>query len=73
MYCNPGSKGIVDKSIGISTSSLLDELCYPEDAVKLTHGLISCFGWTENHGAKYLRATYYPLEEADDKSILQVL
>ena len=41
MYCNPGSKGIVDKSIGISTSSLLDELCYPEDAVKLTHGLIS--------------------------------
>ena len=70
MYCNPGSKGIVDKSIGISTSSLLDELCYPEDAVKLTHGLISCFGWTENHGAKYLRATYYPLEEADDKSIL---
>ena len=70
MYCNPGSKGIVDKSIGISTSSLLDELCYPEDAVKLTHGLISCFGWTENHGAKYLRATYYPLEEADDESIL---
>lgn len=70
MYCNPGSKGILDKSIGIDTSSLLDELCYPEDAVKLTHGLISCFGWTENHGAKYLRATYYPLEEADDKSIL---
>ena len=70
MYCNPGSKGILDNSIGIDTSSLLDELCYPEDAVKLTHGLISCFGWTENHGAKYLRATYYPLEEADDKSIL---
>lgn len=70
MYCNPGSKGILDKSIGIDTSSLLDELCYPEDAVKLTHGLISCFGWTENHGAKYLRATYYPLEEADDESIL---
>ena len=70
MYCNPGCKGILDKSIGIDTSLLLDELCYPEDAVKLTHGLISCFGWTENHGAKYLRATYYPLEEADDKSIL---
>ena len=70
MYCNPGSQGILDKSIGIDTSSLLDELCYPEDAVKLTHGLISCFGWSENHGAKYLYATYYPLEEADDESIL---
>ena len=71
MYWNPGYKGILDKSIGINTFSLLDELCYPEDAAKLTHGLISCLGWSENHGAKYYRATYYPLEEADYGIIMQ--
>ncbi len=70
-YWNPGYKGILDKDCGIDTSSLLDELCYPEDAAKLTHGLISCYGWSENHGAKYLHATYYPIEEADDESIMQ--
>ncbi len=71
MYWNPGYKGILDKSIGIDTSSLLDELCYPEDAAKLTHGLISCFGWGENHGAKFVYTSYYPLKEADDRNIMQ--
>ena len=71
MYWNPGYKGILDKSIGIDTSSLLDELCYPEDAAKLTHGLISCFGWCENHGAKFVYTSYYPLKEADDRNIMQ--
>ena len=71
MYWNPGYKGILDKSIGIDTSALLDELCYPEDAAKLTHGLISCFGWAENHGAKFVYTSYYPLKEADDGNIMQ--
>ncbi len=70
-YWNPGSKGTLDENSGIDTSSLLDELCYPKDAAKLTHGLMSCSGWSENHGAKYLHATYYPLEESDDGNILQ--
>ncbi len=71
MYWNPGSKGGLDKSINIDTSSLLDELCYPDDAAKLTHGLISCMGCCDNHGAKYYYATYYPLEEADEGNIMQ--
>ena len=70
-YWNPGYKGTLDKDCGIDTSSLLDELCYPEDAAKLTHGLISCLGWSENHGTEYLHATYYPLEEGEEESILQ--
>ncbi len=70
-YWNPGSKGTLDMNSGIDTSSLLDELCYPEDATKLTHGLISCLGWSENHGTEYLHATYYPLEEAADGNIMQ--
>ena len=70
-YWNPSSKVGWDKPIGIDTSLLLSELCYPEDAAKLTHGLISCLGWNENHGAKYLYATYYPLEEADDEGLMQ--
>lgn len=73
LYWNPGIKDGVTKSIGVDTSSLLDELCYPEDSVKLTHGLISCFGWTENHKAKTYRGTYYPLNEGSDDEIFQQL
>lgn len=73
LYWNPGIKDAVTKSIGIDTSSLLDELCYPEDSVKLTHGLISCFGWTENHKAKTYRGTYYPLNEGSDDEIFRQL
>ena len=55
----------------IDTSSLLKEVCYPEDISKLEHGLISCSGWSYNHGAEYLHATYYQLEEGDDENIIQ--
>ncbi len=69
-YWDPGSDGRLEKPVGIDTSSLLDDLCYPEDATKLCHGLISCFGWSENHGAKYFHTTYYPLTEGDDDFIM---
>lgn len=55
----------------IDTSSLLKEVCYPEDISKLEHGLISCSGWSYNHGAEYLHAAYYQLKEDDDENILQ--
>jgi hypothetical protein len=73
MYWNPGKKVRFPKNVGIETSSLLDELCYPEDSTKLTHGLISCFGWTENHKAETYRGTYYPLNEGSDDEIFQQL
>lgn len=70
-YWNPCYK---DKTLlfpNISIFSLLDEVCYPEDITKLKHGLITCSGWSYNHGAEYLHATYYQLEESDDNSILK--
>ena len=71
MYWNPASKATRRRNIDIETSSLMDDLCYPEDAAKLSHGLISCYGWSSNHGAQYLHARYYPLAEGDDESVMQ--
>lgn len=70
-YWNPGATDHQEKIPLLDTSSLLNELCYPEDMSKLNHGVISCMGWTYNHGAEYIHATYYPLEETDDENILQ--
>lgn len=69
-YWNPSSTDNTDNIPTIDTSSLFNEVCYPEDMLKFTHGLLSCFGWSYNHGARYLHAKYYPIEEADDDSIL---
>lgn len=70
-YWNPGSTDKTAMFPSIDTSSLLNEVCYPEDRAKLAHGLISCFGWSNNHGAEYLHVKYYPIEEADDDGILR--
>ncbi len=70
-YWNPS---LTEKPLNfpvIDTSTLLKEVCYPEDKTKLSHGLVSCSGWSYNHDAKYLHATYYALEENDDNNILQ--
>lgn len=70
-YWNPCPS---DKSIdfsNIGTDVLLSELCYPEDAARLEHGLISCTGWCFNLDARYIRGHYYPLEVGGDNYILQ--
>lgn len=70
-YWNPGKTNEQIDYSSIDTSTLLNEVCYPEDISKLSHGIVSCIGWSDNHGAEYLYATYFPLEEADDDNILK--
>lgn len=70
-YWNPFSTDEPLAIPNIDTSSLLKEVCYPEDISKLEHGLIYGSGWSYNHGAEYLHAKYYKLEEGDDEDILQ--
>ena len=54
----------------IDSTYLLKELYYPQDAQNLHHGIMSCSGMGENHSAKYLHGTYYPLTEGTDEDIL---
>ncbi len=67
-YWNPGV-AIYPEPLDISTSYLLNDLCYPEDAANLKHGLMCCYARSSNHNADYLNGRYYPLEEGDDESI----
>ena len=70
-YWNPSSIEYTITIENIETSILFEDVCYPEDVSKFKHGFLSCYAWSYNHDAKFLNATYYPLEEADDDGILQ--
>ena len=54
----------------IDYSFLLDKLCYPEDAAKLEHGILTLYGGKTNHGALCQQGTYYRLEEGDDEQLM---
>ncbi len=70
-YLNPAFNVHDGVSIPVIDSTfLLKDLCYPEDAEQLKHGLIWLCGWSYNHGAKFLNGHYCPLSEGDDTSIL---
>jgi len=45
----------------------------PENAENIKHGLMFFYGLEDNHGAKYIKGHYYPLEEGDDKFVLKQL
>ena len=69
-YWNPGtSGGTIDKK-GIDSSVLLNELCYPEDARQIKHGLMCCLRWEHNHGARYLHGCYYQIVAGSDEEIM---
>ena len=48
-------------------------LWHPEEAENIKHGLMFFYGLEDNHGAKYIKGHYYPLEEGDDKFVLKQL
>lgn len=69
-YWNPGtSSGTIDKK-GIDSSVLLNEVCYPEDARQIKHGLMSCLRWEHNHGARYLHGNFYQISAGSDEEIM---
>lgn len=69
-YWSPGtSSGTIDKN-GIDSSVLLNEVCYPEDARQIKHGLMSCLRWEHNHGARYLHGNFYQISAGSDEEIM---
>lgn len=69
-YQVPTTEEPVIEAISIKPEDLLNELYYTDDAVNLHHGLMSCSGWSYNHGAEYLNGRYYVLEEGSDEDVL---
>lgn len=48
-------------------------LWHPEETENIKHGLMFFYGLEDNHGAKYIKGHYYPLEEGGDDFVLQQL
>ena len=59
--------------IDIDSTYPLQYLVYQEDACKIKHGMIYFIADKENHGAKYIKGHYYPLEEGDDEYVAHQL
>ena len=57
----------------IDSSYPIKYLWHPEEAENIKHGLMFFYGLEDNHGAKYIKGHYYPLEEGDDKFVLKQL
>lgn len=64
-----------DKSMEIEMDSSypLKYLWYPEEAKNIKHGMMFFVGDCDNHGAKYTRGRYYPLNEGNDDDIIAQL
>ena len=64
-----------DKSLEIEMDSSypLKYLWYPEEAKNIKHGMMFFVGDCDNHGAKYTRGRYYPLNEGNDDDIIAQL
>ena len=72
-YLYPDVGTDVRASINIDSSYPIQYLAYKEDAAKLNHGMMFFIENNENHGAKYIKGHYYPLEEGDDESVIAQL
>ena len=57
----------------IDSSYPIKYLWHPEEAENIKHGLMFFYGLEDNHGAKYIKGHYYPLEEGDDEFVLKQL
>lgn len=64
-----------EKSLDVEMDSNypLDFLWHPEDAANIQHGMMFFTNIKDNHGAKYIKGHYYPLEEGDDESVIAQL
>ncbi len=69
-YWNPGLKEHDVSHFKFATTDLLADLCYPDDAQKLRHGLMYSYGYSFNYDIEYLHGQYFPLEESDDEGLL---
>ena len=59
--------------IEMDSSYPLKYLWYPEEAENIKHGMMFFVGDCDNHGAKYTKGCYYPLNEGDDEDIISQL
>ena len=59
-------------SIKMDSSYPIQYLWYKENATRIKHGMMFFFE-TDNHGAKYIKGHYYPLEVGTDDDIIAQL
>lgn len=72
-YMFPGLTPDNSMEIEMDSSYPLKYLWYPEEAKNIKHGMMFFVGDCENHGAKYTRGRYYPLNEGNDDDIIAQL
>lgn len=59
--------------IEMDSSYPIKYLWYPENAKNIQHGMMFFVSDCDNHGAKYTRGRYYPLNEGNDEDIIAQL
>ena len=72
-YLYPGQPKDIEIDDTLTSNYPLKYLWYPEDASRISHGMIFFDGIKDNHGAKYIAGYYYPLEEGSDEYIIEQL
>lgn len=60
-------------SVDLKSDYPLSFLWHPEEAANIKHGMMFFIGNKDNHGSKYIKGHYYPLEEGSDDSIIAQL
>lgn len=72
-YLYPDLSNDEKPSIDLKSDYPLGYLWHPEEAANIKHGMMFFIGNQDNHGSKYIKGHYYPLEEGSDESIIAQL
>ena len=72
-YIYPEVPNGKDLNVDIDSNYPLDFLWHPEEASNINHGMMFFTNINDNHGSKYIKGHYFPLEEGTDEYVITQL
>lgn len=72
-YLYPEVPNGKELNVDIGSNYPLDFLWHPEEAENIHHGMMFFTNINDNHGSKYIKGHYFPLEEGADEYVIAQL